>query len=125
LSVCQRFGKRRRASDCEKVGWIGALGKRYEQGIEPLAAEQPKGTFGCHAAGEVGVGCDNWVNSQGCKLRGLLVGQGGAERSDADVTPLAGQRDRDGIHRALHDYRDRPSGELVLKNSEQLRSLVE
>ena len=37
----------------------------------------------------------------------------------------AGQGDGDGIHWAFHDYRDCPSGELVLKNSVQLRAFVE
>ena len=29
------------------------------EGVEPVAAEHPKVTFGSDAAGEVGVGCDN------------------------------------------------------------------
>jgi hypothetical protein len=68
LSGCQRLDKRRRASECEKVGWVGAFGKRCEEGVEPVAAEHPKGAFGCNAAGEVGVGSDNGMHSQVCEV---------------------------------------------------------
>ena len=42
------------------------------EGVEPVAAEHPKVTFGSDAAGEVGVGCDNW------KISRLNLQSGGA-----------------------------------------------
>jgi hypothetical protein len=107
LRRCQRSCEYGRAFECEKGGWVGAFGKLCVEGIEPVAAEHPIDTFGCDAAGEVGLGCDNGVHSEVCELGCLFVGQGGAEWSDPDVTPSTGQGDRDGIHRALYEHRPR------------------
>jgi hypothetical protein len=65
------------------------------------------------------------MHTEACELGCLFVGQGGAERSDPDVAPAAGQGDRNGIHGAFHEHRDLPIGELVLKYPEQLRALVD
>src|SRR6187402_507569 len=86
------------------------------EGVEPVAAEHPKVTFGSDAAGEVSVGCDNWMNTVAGELGCLLLGEVGAKCSDSDVASAVGQGDGDGIDRVFHDYRGRPSGELVWKN---------
>jgi hypothetical protein len=75
LGSCQRLGKCGWAFECEQVGWVGAFGKLWVEGVEPLAAEHPIDAFGCDPAGEIGIGGDNWVHSQVCDLGRLLVGQ--------------------------------------------------
>jgi hypothetical protein len=125
LGGCQRSCECGWAFECEQVGWVGAVGERCVEGVEPVAAEHPIVTFGCDAPSGVGVGRHNGMHSEVCELGCLFVGQGGAEWSDPDVKSAAGQRDCDGIHWAFRDYRDRPIGELVLNNSVQLRAFVE
>jgi hypothetical protein len=56
-----------------------------------VAAEQPLVTFGCGAAGGIGVGCDNGMDTDASELGCLLLGQGGAEWSDPDVASPAGE----------------------------------
>ena len=58
------------------------------EGVEPVAAEYPEVTFGGDAAGEVGVGGDDWLGTDAGKLMGLLVGQRCAERCNPDVAPV-------------------------------------
>ena len=95
------------------------------EGIEPVAAEYPEVTFGGDAAREIGVGGHDWLSTDPGQLMGLFVGERCAERCNPDVTPVAGEGDGDGIHRALHDHRDGADRELVVEGAEQLCSLVE
>ena len=95
------------------------------EGVEPVAAEHPIVAFGGDAAGEVGVGGDDWLGTDAGELVCLLLGQRCAERCNPDVASLAGEGDGDGIHRAFHDHRDGPVRGLVVEGAEQLRSLVE
>jgi hypothetical protein len=125
LGVCQRIDERDRASECEQIGWVGAVGKLSVEGVEPEAAEYPKVTFGSDAARNIGVGGHDWLSTDGGQLMGLLLSQRCSKWSNPDVAPLTGEGDGDGIHRAFHDHRDSAAGELVVEGAEQLRALVE
>jgi hypothetical protein len=78
-----------RACEGEQVGWVGAVRKSGVEGVEPVAAEHPKVTFGGDAASEVGVGGDDGLGAEAGKLVCLLIGQRCAKRCNPDVTPLA------------------------------------
>jgi hypothetical protein len=125
LGGCQHFGERDWASECEQAGWVCACRKPSVKGIQPIAAEYPEVTFGGDAAREIGVGGHDWLSTDAGQLMGLFVGERCAERCNPDATPLAGDGDGDGIHRAFHDHRDSVAGELMVEGAEQLRSLVE
>jgi len=95
------------------------------EGVEPVAAEYPEVAFGSGAAGEIGVGGDDWLSADAGQLMGLFVGERCAERCNPDVAPLTGEGDGDGIHRAFHDHWDGADRELLVGGAEELCSLVE
>jgi len=76
------------------------------EGIELIAAEYPEVAFGGDAAGEIGVGGEDWLSADAGQLMGMFVGEGCAERCYPDVAPLASEGDGDGIHRSFHDHWD-------------------
>ena len=121
---CQRFGERGRASECEQVGWVGAVGKLCVEGVEPEQLSIQKSRSAAMrpatSASVATIGCLPMLASWG-----LLLSQRCAKWSNPDVAPLTGEGDGDRIHRAFHDHRDSAAGELVVEGAEQLRALVE
>ena len=64
---------------------------------QEVRGEDPVVAFGGDLAGDVGVRGDDRVDAELAELGGLLVGEVGAERRDADVAALAGEGDGDGV----------------------------
>jgi hypothetical protein len=125
LAAGQRRGECGWAPLGEQVGRVEALGEAGVTGVEAVRGEEPEVAFGCDPPGEVGVGGHDRVAADRAELGGLLVGQRGTERSNAEVAAGACQRDGDGVHRALDDHGGGAVLEQSIVDAEQLGTLVE
>ena len=115
--------------ECEDVGGVGPGTHGDGLRVEAVLGQQPVVAVGCDLAGEVGVGGHDRllavvVGVVG-ELAGLVFGEGGPERGEADEPAAAGDGDGEGVHGAFDQDGGGAGGEQVGADGVQLGAFVE